>query len=172
LRTDHEPRAEANRPPDIRAKHVIQFVKYGISGGVATLVHLTVFYLMAIWVFPALSAGDPVSRLLGQTAPLAEIDSVVRAKRAAWDNGAAFLVSNFTAYILNVLWVFKRGRHHWVVEILMFYVVSGVSMLIGTAMQTWLIVHMSLSTTLAFGTNMITALMINYGMRKFIIFKG
>jgi putative flippase GtrA len=157
---------------DDRQKHILQFIKYGISGGIATLVHLAVFYTMAIWALPALSADDQIFRFFGLVAPDAMTDSVVRAKRAALDNGVAFLVSNFSAYILNVLWVFKRGRHHWIVEILMFYGVSGVSMLIGTTMQTWLIVHMGMTTTVAFGANMITALLINYGMRKFVIFKG
>jgi putative flippase GtrA len=67
--------------------------------------------------------------------------------------------------------VFKRGKHHWALEILMFYVVSGASLLLGTVMQTWLIVHLGLTTTLAFGANMVTALLINYAMRKFVIFR-
>lgn len=157
---------------DNQPNHFIQFVKYGISGGVATAVHLTVFYAMAIWILPALSADDAIFRIVGTAMPAAVLDSVIRAKRAALDNGVAFMISNLTAYILNVLWVFKRGRHHWVVEILMFYAVSGVSMLIGTGIQTWLIVHLGMMTTLAFGANMITALLINYSMRKFVIFKG
>lgn len=157
--------------PDNQKSQLIQFVKYGLAGGVATLVHLIVFYTMAIWVLPALSANDPIFRFLGQAVPSTMVDSIVRAKRAALDNGVAFLLSNLTAYILNVLWVFKRGKHHWALEILMFYVVSGASLLLGTVMQTWLIVHLGLTTTLAFGANMITALLINYGMRKFVIFK-
>lgn len=156
---------------DARKKHLLQFIKYGISGGVATLVHLTVFYVMAIWVLPALAGDDPVYRFLGKGAPEVMADAV-RAKRAALDNGAAFILSNLTAYILSVLWVFKRGRHHWILEILMFYAVSGISMLIGTIIQSWLIVHLGMATTVAFGANMITALLINYGMRKFVIFKG
>ncbi len=155
-----------------KQSHLVQFIKYGLAGGAATSVHLIVFYTMALWVLPALTADDPIFRFLGQDSSAAMVDSVVRAKRAALDNGAAFLLSNLSAYILNILWVFKRGRHHWILEILMFYAVSGVSMLLGTIMQTWLIVHLGMATTLAFGANMITALLINYGMRKYIIFKG
>ena len=152
--------------------HALQFVKYGLSGGVATIVHLSVFYAMAIWVLPALTANDPVFRWLNMSGPATALDALVRAKRAALDNGTAFILSNLSAYILNALWVFKRGRHHWFVEIAMFYLVSGVSLLIGTIIQTWLIAHMGMTTTLAFGANMVTALLINYAMRKFVIFKG
>ncbi len=153
-------------------KIAIQFVKYGLSGGVATAVHLTCFYLMAILVLPALSAGDPIFHFLKMTGPVEAIEPVLRAKRAALDNGAAFILSNLTAYILNVLWVFKGGRHHWLLEIGLFYLVSGVSLVVGTGLQTWLIAHIGLSTTVAFFANMVSALLINYGMRKYVIFKG
>lgn len=156
---------------DKKKAALLQFVKYGISGGVATAVHLVIFYSMAIWILPALSANDPMIRLLGVGAPELVSDAI-RAKRAAVGTGVGFLLSNLAAYILNVLWVFKRGRHHWALEILMFYLVSGVSLLIGTGIQTWLIAHLGLTTTAAFGTNMITSLAINFAMRKFVIFKG
>ena len=149
----------------------IQFVKYGISGAIATGVHLTVFYVMAIWILPALTGDDPMIRLLGFGAP-ASVSDGVRATRAAVDTGVAFMISNFTAYLMNILWVFKRGRHHWAVEISMFYLVSGISLLVGTLMQTWLILHWGVSTTLAFGTNMIASLAINFVVRKFVIFKS
>ncbi len=151
--------------------HFIQFVKYGISGAAATAVHLLMFYVMALWVLPALTGEDPMFRLMGMGTPAAVSDAL-RAKRAAIDTGVAFMFSNLTAYILNVTWVFKRGRHHWMVEIAMFYVVSGISLLLGTLMQTWLIVHWGISTTTAFGTNMIASLAINFVVRKFVIFKG
>lgn len=150
----------------------IQFIKYGLSGAAATCVHLLVFYIMAIWVLPALTATDPVFKVLKVDVPVVDVDTLIRAKRAAWDNGVAFVISNFTAYVLNVLFVFKAGRHHWAVEIGLFYLVSGVSLLIGTLLQSALIAKLGLSTTLAFGANMVSSLMINYAMRKFVIFKG
>jgi len=150
---------------------VVQFVKYGISGLVATGVHLVVFYGMAIWVLPALTEDDPMIRLLGMGAPAAVSDGL-RATRAAIGTGAAFMISNLAAYLMNILWVFKRGRHHWAVEIAMFYLVSGISLIVGTLMQTWLILHWGISTTVAFGTNMIASLAINFVVRKFLIFKS
>ena len=152
-------------------KWAIQFIKYGLSGGIATAVHLTIFYLMAILVLPALSAGDPALKLLGLQPP-PDMDSHTRAMRALVDNSVGFVVSNLTAYILNVMWVFKGGRHHWLIEIGLFYAVSAVSLLIGMGLQTWLIVSHGLSTSVAFFANIVTSLMINYAMRKFVIFKG
>ena len=38
---------------------LIQFIKYGIAGGLATVVHMFVFFLMAWKVCPALTAKDP-----------------------------------------------------------------------------------------------------------------
>ena len=148
----------------------VQFVKYGISGGVATVVHITLFSLMAWLVVPALSERELVVKLFHVTAP--NLSDVVRARNAAIDNFVAFLFSNLTAYILNVLWVFHRGRHHWAIEIGLFYAVSGLSMLIGTTIQTWLIVHFGLTTTTAFGANLVSSLLINFVLRKFVIFKG
>jgi len=54
----------------------------------------------------------------------------------------------------------------------MFYAVSGVAFLIGTTGQKLLIDHFGMMTTLAFAANITASLMINYVMRKFVIFKG
>jgi putative flippase GtrA len=75
-------------------------------------------------------------------------------------------------YILNRLFVFKPGRHRWVVEFLLFFSVSGVSAALGTALQSVLIGRYGIETTPAFGANILCALLINYAMRKFVIFKG
>jgi putative flippase GtrA len=103
---------------------------------------------------------------------VAELSDSVRATRAALGNLVAFVFSNLTAYLINILWVFKRGRHHWVLEILFFYAVSAVSMLIGTTIQTFLIRGYGMTTEVAFVANLVSSLMINYAMRKFVIFKG
>jgi putative flippase GtrA len=87
-------------------------------------------------------------------------------------NGIAFLVANMVAYILNIIWVFERGRHHIVVEIFFFYLVSGISTVFGTMLMGALIRRFGILTTHAFAANIVTAVMINYAMRKFFIFQG
>ncbi len=152
------------------ASPFIQFVKYGLSGGLATATHIIVFHLAAWKLFPALQHNDAFVRLFHLS--VQTISDAVRCRNAMIDNGVAFIFSNFVAYVLNVLWVFKPGRHHWIVEIGLFYLVSGVSIVIGTSIMGFLISHYSMVTTVAFLANLVTALLINFAMRKFVIFKG
>lgn len=149
---------------------LVQFIKYGLSGGVATAVHIILFSVLAWKVFPALTDRELVVRWFSIEVPV--LSDAVRARNAAIDNFVAFMFSNLTAYLLNIFWVFHRGRHHWLVEVGLFYAVSGISMTIGTALQTWLIAQFGLTTTIAFGANLISALLINFAMRKFVIFRG
>ncbi len=153
----------------------VQFIKYAISGVIATGVHLVVFYGITAGLWPALTSNDPAYPVLrwlgGRAAPSALTDGE-RAVRALAANGVGFVISNFAAYLLNIWWVFTRGRHRWWVEIGLFYAVAGVSLLAGSALQTWLIAHAGVSTSTAFGANVVVSLVLNYGMRKFVIFKG
>ena len=152
------------------AHPLVQFIKYGIVGGMATGVHIITFFLCGWFLLPCLTQDDIVVRLLGLTAP--ELTQSVRAWNAGFCNAIGFVLSNTFCYLLNRLFVFKPGRHHWIIEFLLFFAVSGISMVLGTAIQTFLITQSGLQTTLAFGANIICALFINYAMRKFVIFKG
>jgi putative flippase GtrA len=158
------------------ASHLVQFIKYAIAGGAATAVCIGTFYMMSFFVLDALSIDDTVVELLrrfvGIKIDIMPLADGIRARNAAINNAVAFVVSNFVCYLINIVWVFKPGRHHWAVEIGLFYLVSGVSFALGTGLQTWLIAQFGVETTLAFGCNLVTALLINYGMRKFVIFKG
>ena len=89
-----------------------------------------------------------------------------------WSNGIAWIFSNLVAYLLNIFWVFESGRHSRLVEIGLFYLVSGVSMAVGTGLMGFLIRYYEMQTTYAFTANLVSALLINFAMRKFFIFKG
>ena len=157
------------------AHPIFQFVKYGIAGGMATAVHMFVFFLCALVVFPALTESDPFVKLFGWfgvSVPVTEVSDAIRAERNIYDNAIAFMFSNATAYLINIVWVFKRGRHHWIVEVLMFYAISGISFGIGTGLQWALVKYTGIDTTYAFGAQLFASMMINYVCRKFIIFKG
>jgi putative flippase GtrA len=149
---------------------LIQFIKYAICGGIATVVHIAVFYCCAYKLLPALSAQDPVVTTLQLS--VMNVSDAIRARNSMIDNGVAFLFSNLTAYLLNIFWVFESGRHHWLLEIGLFYLVSGISVVIGSSLMGYLIHHFGMVTTLAFGANILTSLMINFVLRKFVIFKG
>jgi putative flippase GtrA len=151
-------------------ENLIQFIKYGLAGGLATVVHICVFHLVAWKLFPALQENDHAVRLLNLK--IRPINEYQRARNSMISNTIAFLISNLVAYITNILWVFQPGRHPFIIEILLFYAVSGISVLIGTMLMGILIRRFGMLTTYAFVTNIITAVMINYAMRKFFIFHG
>ena len=152
------------------AGNLLQFIKYGISGCIATLTHILIFHLVAWKWFFALQANDWFVKLLH--IPVQELDDTTRSRNSMKGNGVAFVVSNLVAYLLNIYWVFVPGRYYWIVEIGLFYLVSGVSIVIGTTLMGFLIRRFGMLTTYAFGANVFVALMINYAMRKFFIFNG
>lgn len=149
---------------------LIQFIKYAIAGGVATATHIVLFHLCAWRFFPALQRGDWAVRLF--RLKVVQEDDRLRSRNSMIDNGIAFMFSNMVAYLINVAWVFEPGRHSVVVELAMFYAVSAVSIVLGTLLMGYLIRRFGMLTTFAFGANLVTALLINYAMRKFVIFNG
>lgn len=148
----------------------IQFIKYALAGGVATLVHITIFHLVCWKIFPALQPQDLAVRMFHLHS--AEVDDATRSRHSVYGNIVAFLISNMVAYITNALWVFETGRHNLLIEILLFYAVSGFSTFLGTVFMGVLIHRFHLLTTWAFGANIFSAVMVNYIIRKFVIFAG
>ncbi len=149
---------------------IIQFIKYGLAGGLATVVHITVFHLTAWKLFPALQEKDHAVRFFKLS--IQKLSDATRSRNSMICNFIAFLISNMVAYIINVLWVFEAGKYPIVIEILLFYAVSGISVFLGTLLMGILIKRFGLLTTYAFGSNIVTAILINYAMRKFFIFHG
>ena len=121
-------------------------------------------------VLPALTADDGLVRLLGL--PITPVTEHVRLIHYVVNRTITFLFSNMTAYIANVLFVFKPGRHSRIKEIALFYLVSGISYVIGTGLSALLIKVYGVTTTTAYLVNIVSSLMINYVCRKFLIFKG
>lgn len=175
------------------ASPLIQFVKYAICGGGAVTVHIIVFFLLAWLIIPALNAEDVFVKLFHLSC--APISDAMRARNAMINNALAFLLSNLAAYILNILWVFESGRRyppldlalrklgliqratlcayaHRTVEVALFYAVSGISIALGTILMGVLINQWHFTTTVAFGAECVIAALINFALRKFMIFKG
>ncbi len=149
--------------------HLVQFIKYAIAGGIATVVHICIFFTLAWKVLPALTGDDPMAILLKIT-PVPLTDGL-RARHAAVDNFFAFMVSNFVVYLINIMWVFEAGRHSRWKEIGMFYLVAGASVAIGIGLQSFLIDYFGIDTSPAFGAMIIVCLLINYLARKFLSLK-
>jgi putative flippase GtrA len=150
---------------------LVQFIKYAVAGGIATTVSIVLFYTLGSTLWPCLTEDDFIRRLFNL--PIAAgLTDALRGWRAVACNATSFVVSNGVAYVTNVLFVFRRGRHSWLMEVGLFYLVSAVSATIGTLMMKVLISQAGLTTTIAFGANLVSALLINYAMRRFVIFKG
>lgn len=149
---------------------IIQFIKYALAGGLATAVHIAVFHVIAWKIFPALQPHDHAVRLFRLR--IREINDYQRARNSMICNALAFLVANMVAYLTNIMWVFERGRHGFLVEISLFYLVSGISVALGTSLMGVLIRRFGMLTTYAFAANIVTAVLINYAVRKFFIFQG
>lgn len=148
---------------------LVQFIKYGIAGGVATVVHVSLFYFSAVKILPALNQHDALAGLLHLH--VVSVSDAIRARNSMIDNGIAFLFSNLTAYLINIYWVFESGRHNRWVEIGIFYLVSGISTGIGSVQMGFLIDRFGVTTTVAFGGSVLVSLLINYVLRKYVIFK-
>jgi len=150
--------------------HGLQFIKYGICGGIATLVDMVGFFLLAWLLFPALTHEDLFVKIFHLSPE--PVSEAMRSRNFVIDNVICFIFSNLTAYILNLLFVFKGGRHRRHVEIALFYAVSIVSLVLATFAGWVLISVFGLSTTWSYVVKVIAALLINYAGRKFFIFHG
>ncbi len=154
----------------IDSSTLVQFIKYALAGTLATVIHIIIFHLVAWKIFPALQAKDYAVRFFKLS--IKPVNDAIRARNSMIDNCIAFLVSNMVAYVTNILWVFQGGKYHFLIELLLFYAVSGTSVLLGTMLMGLLIKRFGLLTTYAFGANIVTEAMFNYVMRKFFIFFG
>ncbi|MCX6348074.1 MAG: GtrA family protein [Candidatus Aureabacteria bacterium] len=169
FRTESYPREVLRQFTGRRHGPVVQFIKYGIAGSIATVIHVFLFFLLSWKVIPALGDKEPIAGFLN--IPPSQISDSLRALHAGINNALAFMVSNFVVYWINVSWVFESGRHSFWKEIGLFYGVAAVSVAIGIGLQSLLIGRFGISTTYAFGGNVLICLMINYVMRKYFIFK-
>lgn len=151
-------------------KPLVQFLKYGICGGIATGVDMLAFFLLAWFAFPALAQDDILVKLFNLSPE--PITEAIRGRNFVIDSVLCFMVSNMTAYILNVLFVFKSGKHKRHHELMLFYAVSTVSLVLATFAGWLLISVFGLDTTWSYVAKMVAALMINYAGRKFFIFHG
>jgi len=175
------------------ASPLIQFIKYAICGLGAVTVHVIIFFLLSWLIIPALNADDIFVKLFNLSC--GSMSDAIRARNAMINNALAFLLSNLVAYSLNILWVFESGRcyplldlglsklgliqratlracAHRTVEVALFYAVSGIAVIIGTFVMGVLINQWHFTTTVAFGAQCVIAALINFALRKFMIFKG
>lgn len=132
----------------------IQFLKYGLAGGLAAATHVLTFTALNETVLPA-NTGQ-----LGAE----------RGWNFFWSNSAAFILANLVAYLANRAWVFQPGRHSRLMEITYFYLVSAVAFLAGTPLGSMIVARFAISEYFVFAAVLLMSVMVNFLGRKYWVF--
>lgn len=136
------------------------------------LIDQLLFYLLAWLVFPALRATGPVAQVLGYMGLSVREVSEETLYRNYWIiKVICFIASNAVVYTLNVLFVFRGGRHRRVVEIGMFFAFSLLQFVF-IWLGAVLIATFKWEVFYANVTMLLTAMLVNYVVRKKVVFKG
>lgn len=142
---------------------LLQFFIYGLCGLLATVLSVGQVVLLSKTIIPAYENmvvnGEAISDAL-------------RSRNLLINNTIAFLTTNVFVYFMNILLVFKRGKHHPVVEFLFFTMVNSISFLLSQFAGPWLVHQYGISTNVAILTNTVFSTLINFIARKFFVFKG
>ena len=148
------------------AHPAVQFLKYGFVGGLATAVNVAAVFLFCWKVFHCITPDDPFVRLFGL------VDETARARLTNWAYVCAFPISNAFCYALNRMFVFVPGRHGAVREFAEFLTASAIALAAGMA-ASWILIHgFGAWTSVGILANLVSAVLINYALRKFVVFKG
>lgn len=147
-----------------------QFVRYALVGALATAVNIAVAGVCSAWVLPCLSAGDPLVVHFGF--PSAAIADSLRAIRAVVCNFAGFAVANVVCWLLNRKFVFTPGRHRWHVELALFFGGSAFAVACGSATIWALVKFAGMQTTYSFLVNILVSVVVNFAVRKKLVFKN
>jgi putative flippase GtrA len=139
------------------APPAIQFLKYGVSGVGALIVHTSIYLGLIYVVWPELNDRT--------------MDPWLRAKSTFLPTAIAFIFSNAFVYWLNMKWVFTPGRHSPVKEFLFFTVVNLPGALCGTLAQAGLVYFFHWPKWAALAGFILPNVLINFLCRKFFIFQ-
>lgn len=151
-------------------KSIVQLIKYGAIGVLATIVQLVFFYTFATLLFPCLTSHDWSVKALGF--PASDVSDAIRGVHFAVCTSMGFVISNFFCWVMNRLFVFKPGKFKWYIELGMFYAASTTAAVLAIGLSWLCINYFGLMTTLAVFIEIVVSFMVNYFVRKFFIFKG
>ena len=152
-----------------------QFIKYGVIGVMATCVQTAIFYILASTCLKCLTSDDLAVRFLGLPSVNFTGDEAWYASRgmlAATATAIGFVVANIFCWLMNRWFVFRPGKFRWYIELAMFFGASTVATLLALGIMKVLIDQFGLMTTLAVVVEVVASFLINFFIRKFVIFKG
>ena len=153
---------------------VAQFVKYGAIGVAAPCVQTGFFYVAACWL-RCLTPDDWAVKLLGCPAATFTGEEpwyAARGTLAAVDTAMGFILANVFCWLMNRWFVFKPGRFRWYVEFGMFFGTATIATAIALGVMKVLIDGFGMMTTLAVVVEVVVSFLVNFFVRKFVIFKG
>jgi putative flippase GtrA len=142
---------------------LIQFAIYAVCGGLATFVYMATSLILSHTIIPAMD---------GMLVDGAEMTHSHRARNALINNCIAFALANAVGYVTNVMFVFKSGRHSPLNEFLLFTAGNCVAFVISQFAGPYLIKRYGMRTIYALLLNVLASMMLNFVIRKFIVFKG
>jgi len=152
-----------------------QFVKYGAIGVFSTLVHLSIFSLLAATCFKCLTPNDVAVKYLHLPAATFTGEEVWYASRwflAAAATAVGFSIANVICWLLNRAFVFRAGKFAWYVEFALFFGAAALATVIALSVQSALIAWAGLETSWAAIIEVVVSFFVNFFVRKFFIFKG
>ena len=141
----------------------IQFLKYVVCGGMATVTLSVIVFALSQTLFPAVK-GMVINGVV--------LEEAVRQRNLVLNNTIAFPFSAIVGYVLNVMFVFKAGKHSRLMEMLLFFLVAALGFFPGLWVVDYLVGHFHTPSTLATLAFIMTSFMVNFVFRKFVIFKG
>ncbi|MBN2683922.1 MAG: GtrA family protein [Pontiellaceae bacterium] len=150
----------------------MQLIKYIFCGGISIGVDAVAFYILAWLVFPCLQFDDPAARILRWMGFAVREVSKEELIRNYWVvKSICFVLSNGVVYILNVLFVFESGRHHRVKEMLLFFSISTLVFYGGTVLGEKLITQFGWQMTYTYVFVLSLGIVLNFLLRKIVVFK-
>ena len=138
------------------AHPLVQFTKYALCGGLSVVVLTITVIILSLTLFPA--ALDP-----GAPKALAK-------NHQLWANWIGFVPANFVAYFTNRILVFTPGRHGALVEFLIFTAIAAAATAVGMLAGPYLIERINLDPRISQCSLIVTAAMVNFVARKFLVF--
>ena len=152
-----------------------QLVKYGVVGVMATCVQTGIFYILAATCLKCLTPDDWAVRFLGLPSAVFTGNEAWYASRgmlAAAATAVGFFFANVFCWLMNRWFVFKPGKFKWYLELGMFFGASTLATVIALGVMKFLIDQFEMMTTLAVVVEVIISFLVNFFIRKFVIFKG
>lgn len=146
-----------------RVPGLIQFLVYASCGAMATVAHTGLVFALSLSVLPAVK---------GMIVDGVVLDEAIRKHNLLLNNTIAFPVGCIVAYFTNILFVFTPGKHSRIKELALFFGVAACGFFPGLWIIDFLVSRYGVPSAFAQCAFILTSFLVNFFMRKFVIFKG